>query len=284
MGAAFMLCIYSIEVYQFLVLTDEIEATFDLNRNVVIAGLLIVTFYIVLGGVKRLSEVCSIMMPPFMLIYICVCIYIIGYNYAVLPEMLTLIVKSAFNGTAPIGGFAGAGILMAAQMGISKAVYSGDIGIGYDSIVQSETRIVNPKKQAQLAIYALFTDTLICTFSTLIVLISGAWKTMNHLQPSEVIVKILSDYMPYADLFMVALLFFAGFTTLIAYLTVGLKCASFIAPKIGKYIYVAVAIPALIFFSYFSQAMVMLIMSVSGGILVAINICGILKLRNKIEF
>ena len=99
-------------------------------------------------------------------------------------------------------------MILSAYLGISKTVYSGDIGIGYDSIVQSETTIVNPRKQATLAIYALFTDAIICILTNTMLGVTGAWYTLNHLEPSDIVAQSLSGYIPYSDLFMTLLLFF----------------------------------------------------------------------------
>jgi Na+/alanine symporter len=67
--------------------------------------------------------------------------------------LLGTICKSAFTGHAPIGGFAGSTVAMAINHGMSKAVYSGDIGIGYDAAIQVRT-----------AIFSLLTDCAVCTF------------------------------------------------------------------------------------------------------------------------
>jgi AGCS family alanine or glycine:cation symporter len=90
--------------------------------------------------------------------------------------------------------------------------------------------------------------------------------------------------LPYSDLFMTLLLFFAGFTTIIAYLVAGVKCAEFINPKYGKIIYLLYSVFAFIFFSSFSQTNAILIMSFISSLLVLLNVCGILKLRKDIEF
>lgn len=220
----------------------------------------------------------------FILSYIFISVYIIVVNISILPDFLLLVLRSAFQGHAPIGGFAGSSIILAAYLGISKTVYSGDICIGYDSIVQSETRIVNPKKQATLAIYALFTDTVICLLTNTMLGISGAWYSLNHLKPSDIVAKIISSYIPYSDLFMTFLLFFAGFTTLIAYLAAGNKCAKFLSPKYGTVVYLVYAVGAFIFFSNFSQEKLIVLMGLLSGMLVLINIFGILKLHKEIDF
>ena len=69
-----------------------------------------------------------------------------------MPAIFKTVFTSAFTGHAAIGGFAGSTALLAIQHGISRAAYSADIGIGYDSIIQSESNVIHPEKQARLAI------------------------------------------------------------------------------------------------------------------------------------
>lgn len=282
--AAFLICLYGVETYQFTVLVDRIESTFEFNRMAVIVGLLILLIYSSIGGIKRLANICTTIMPAFMLIYMLAAIYIIVVNAGLLPEFFALVLKSAFTGQAQVGGFAGGSMVLAAYLGMSKAVYSGDIGIGYDSIVQSETRIVNPKMQATLAIYALFTDALICVITNTMIGVTGAWHSLNHLEGSGIVASIMSDYFPYSDVFMTLLLFFAGFTTLIAYLAAGIKCVNFLSPRYGRIFYLLYAIFAFIFACNFSQDDLILIMELLSGLLVLINVIGIIKLHREIEF
>jgi AGCS family alanine or glycine:cation symporter len=281
---AFLLCLYGVEISNFLIIVDRLEYSFEINRYVIIIALLIAVLYSALGGISRLANICTIIMPVFMLGYIIFSVYVIACNASLLPEFFKTVLVSAFTGHAQVGGFVGSTMILSAYLGISKTVYSGDIGIGYDSIVQSETRIVNPKKQATLAIYALFTDTLICLLTNVMIGVTGTWYSLNHLVPSDVVAQLLSGYIPYSDLFMTLLLFFAGFTTIIAFLATGVKCAEFIHPKYGRIIYLMYAVFAFIFFCNFSQVNVMIIMGLLSGLLVLLNVCGILRLRKDIEF
>ena len=281
---AFLLCLYGVEISNFLIIVDRLEHSFEINRYVIILTLLLAVLYSSIGGISRLANICTLIMPIFMIGYIIFSVYIIACNASLLPEFFKTVLVSAFTGHAQIGGFVGSTMILSAYLGISKTVYSGDIGIGYDSIVQSETRIVDPKKQALLAIYALCTDAIICILTTTMVGVTGAWYSLNHLLPSDLVAQILSGYIPHSDLFMTFLLFFAGFTTIIAYLAAGIKCAQFISPSYGKIIYLLYSVFAFIFFCNFSQVNVMIIMGVLSGLLVLLNVCGILKLRKDIEF
>lgn len=280
--AAFLLCIYGVEVFQFHVIVHSISDTFVINKLIVVILLLVLLLLSALGGVKRLANLCTIIMPPFMLCYIFLALYIIIDNAHLLPQTLSFIWNSAFGWNAPIGAFAGSTMVMAAHYGASRAVYSGDIGIGYDSIVQSETRVKNPVKHAKLSILSLFTDSVICTLSILIVLLTGVWNTGG--EHHEIISNAIAIYMPYSAFFMAFLFFLAGFTTLIAFLVVGIKCAEYISPKYGKKLYILYAIVAFIVFAYQDQKNVVLVMELSGGLLMITNMLGVLKLRKQIRF
>ncbi|MCP5369560.1 MAG: sodium:alanine symporter family protein [Rickettsiaceae bacterium] len=281
---AVLLCLYGVEISNFLIIVDRVEYSFHFDRNLIIFTFLIIVIYSSIGGISRLANICSTIMPIFMLGYVVFAIYVISCHYSLLPSFFKTVLISAFTGHAPIGGFIGSTMILSAYLGISKTVYSGDIGIGYDSIMQSETRIVCPRMQAILAIYALLTDTLICLLTNIMVGVTGAWHIFNHLAPSDIVARLLADYIPYSDLFMTLLLFFAGYTTIIAYLAAGTKCAKFISPKYGRFAYLLYAMFAFVFFCSFSQNNVMIIMGLLSGMLVLINIIGILRLRKNIEF
>ncbi len=283
-AAALLFCIYGVEVYQFLVLVDRIESTFELNRTLVLLSLLFLVLYGSLGGIGRLANICSVIMPVFMVSYLIMAGYIIVYNAGLLPEFFITVLKTAFTGQAEIGGFAGSTLIVAAYLGMSKAVYSGDIGVGYDSVVQSETRIACPRMQATLSIYALLSDTLICLLTNIMIGITGSWYTLNHLDAGDLVAKILGDYFPYSDLFVTCLMFFAGFTTLIAFLAAGMKCAKYLHPRYGRNIYLMYSIFAFILFSNFTQGAMVIFMEFVGGLLVLVNLLGIIKLRKNIDF
>ncbi len=281
---AIFLCIYGVETPSFVVLVDRIESSFAIDRHLVVFSLLIAVIYSAFGGISRIANICSVIMPVFMISYVIMAIYVIIQNSGYLLEFLGLVLKSAFTGQAGLGGFVGSSMIMAMHYGMSKAVYSGDICIGYDSIVQSETRVTNPEKQATFAIYSLFTDTFICVITNLMLGITGAWYKLQGMRPSDIVSMTFSNYFPYSDIFVTLLLFFAGFTTVIGFLAVGIKCSQFISPKYGRIIYLIYAPLSFIFFSSFSQDKLFIIMDFVSGILVLLSIVGILKLRKEIKF
>lgn len=284
MVVCLFLCIYGVEIYQFKVITDSLAENWHINRVLVIIGLLVILFYGAIGGVERIGRICSLIMPLFMVAYVLMGLWIIIQEASVLPGVLLSVFKSAFTGHAAVGGFAGSSCALAIQHGIARAAYSADIGIGFDSIIQSESSAVQPEKQAHLGVFGVCLDSIICTMSILVVLVSGVWKAVNPIDASLLVQTALSAYFPYMDLFMPFFLFILGYTTLIAYFGVGIKCAHFLHSGHGVKLYFFYALGAFVFFSFFDQSHALLIMSLSGGSLLAINLLGIFSLRKHILF
>ncbi len=156
---ATLLCIYGVEIYQFAVITDSISTNFGIDRFIIIPALLFLVLYAGMGGVSRIGKICSFIMPFFMILYTSMSLWVIFQEFSSLPEILKSVFTSAFTGHAAVGGFAGSSALLAIQHGISRAAYSSDIGIGYDSIIQSESNTVYPERQARLAILGVLLTT-----------------------------------------------------------------------------------------------------------------------------
>jgi AGCS family alanine or glycine:cation symporter len=281
--ACLFLCLYGADMALFTVTKHSMVDGFGLSHSVATATLLGLIILASTGGMARLSNVCSLLMPPFILIYIAIGIWIIIQHSERMPELLAVIWHSAFHGHAAVGGFAGSTMLMAAHYGMSRAVYSGDIGVGLDSVIQSETRIEKPHQQARLSIVSLFTDTFVCTMTLFIILLTGVW-TQTELQPSQFIYVALADYIPYSKFFVGLLFFVAGFTTIASCLVVGQKCARYLNEKHGSKIYLCYATIMFLIFSFVSQQRAILIMSLAGAILITVNLAGIVKLRREIKF
>lgn len=279
-----LLCIYGVEIYQFAVITDSLSTNFGLDRYVVLVPLLGFVVYSSIGGVPRIGKICSIVMPFFMTLYVGMSLWIIFQEFSLLPGVLNTVFTSAFTGHAAVGGFAGSSALLAIQHGISRAAYSADLGIGYDSIIQSESNTSHPEKQAKLSILGVCIDNLICTMSILVVLVSGVWKSQDAIAGSHLVQTALSHYFPYMNIFIPLFLLIAGFTTMIAYFCVGITCARFLFPRYGMQLYVAYGVLSLIFFSFFDQTQALCVMSLCGALLLIMNLLGIYVLRKEIVF
>lgn len=279
---ATLLCLYGVEIYQFSVVTAAVTTNWPINQPLVIALLIAIIFFAALGGVNRVGKICSVIVPIFMAIYTLMALTVIGLHLENLPSLLLQIVKSAFTGHAAVGGFAGATMLLAIQQGASSAAYAADIGIGTDSIIQSESSTRHPEKQASLACLGVFLDNFICTLSMLVVLITGVWQTATL--PSQYTQMALSTVFPGMSIFMPILFFVLGYMTMISYFCVGLKCARFLHPQKGVPLYLIYAFVTLLVFSFVDQTKTRMMMQLVGGLLLTVNLIGVYKLRKEIHF
>lgn len=138
--------------------------------------LTILTAIVILGGIKSIARFCTVLVPFMAFFYILGCLYILAINYTGIPSTVALIVNSAFNGQAAIGGFVGAGIVQALRYGIARGLFSNESGLGSAPIVAAAAKTKNPVRQALVSATGTFWDTVvICALTGLVVVNSGAW-------------------------------------------------------------------------------------------------------------
>ncbi len=279
-----LLCIYGVDMYLFRIVTDTVVEMWGFDQLTVVIGLLALVVYTTRRGVEGVSTITSIIIPVFLTVFTAVSAFILIKNITYLPAVLKLIIKSAFTGHAALGAFAGSSLLLTMSQGMKRACYSGDIGIGYASVINSETDEANPAKQAALSIFGIFIDTfVVCTMSVLLILITGLWSQGIH--EGKIIALAIEDHVSFITVLWPLFIFLLGYSNIIAIFSVGEKAAHFLSPRHGKKWYLAYAIPAFLLFSFVGNKQQLLtMMSMTGILLLLINLWGILKLYKEISF
>jgi len=136
-------------------------------------GLIMVTAVglVIVGGIKSIGNVASKIVPFMCGAYMLASLYILAVNYAAIPDALMTIVSGAFNPTAIKGGFLGVLVI-----GIQRAVFSNEAGIGSAAIVHSAAKTNEPVSEGIVALLEPFIDTVVvCTCTALVVVITGAY-------------------------------------------------------------------------------------------------------------
>lgn len=144
------------------------------NIETWISGLILATLVaaVLIFGVKGISNVCSLLVPVMALLYVCGCIYILFCNFEYLGATISLILSSAFDGKAAMGGAAGSGIMIAARYGIARGLFSNESGMGSAPIVAAAAKSNSPVKQGLISSSGTFWDTVIICAMTGLVLVS----------------------------------------------------------------------------------------------------------------
>jgi AGCS family alanine or glycine:cation symporter len=156
---------------------DAVRATFNIPPAATGIVLMVLSAAVILGGIKSIGRVTSVLVPIMIVFYIVAAMFIILSNLSEVPSALAFIVKQAFNPTAATGGFAGAGIMLAIRMGVARGVFSNESGLGSAPIAAAAAQTKNPVTQALVSMTQTFIDTLIvCTMTGLVLILTGAWS------------------------------------------------------------------------------------------------------------
>ena len=147
--------------------------TFGVPQWLTGLGVCILAGVVIIGGVKIIARVCTILVPFMALFYVLGCIAILCMNAAYVWPALQLIVQSAFQPAAAGGGLVGATVMMAARYGIARGLFSNESGMGSAPIVAAAAQTRNPVRQALVSSTGTFWDTVIICALTGIVLVSS---------------------------------------------------------------------------------------------------------------
>ena len=140
--------------------------------------LAVLTFVVIIGGIKRVGEVAGKLVPFMAVLYIAGALVIIIANIEQLPAAVALIFADAFTGTAATGGFAGSTIMLAIRFGVARGIFSNEAGLGSAPIAHAAAQTDNPVRQGTIGMLGTFIDTIIvCSMTALVIVMTGAWTS-----------------------------------------------------------------------------------------------------------
>jgi AGCS family alanine or glycine:cation symporter len=158
--------------------SEAVGNTFNIPILAVSVVYIAFIYLIISNGIPGLGKVASKIVPFMTLFYLLAGIFIILKNITILPSTLAVIFESAFTGTAAVGGFAGATVSRAIQMGMARSVYSNEAGWGTSPMIHSTARTDHPVKQGLWGAFEVFVDTiLVASITALVIVLTGAWET-----------------------------------------------------------------------------------------------------------
>tara|TARA_Y100001936_G_scaffold85056_1_gene83521 strand:- start:3131 stop:4480 length:1350 start_codon:yes stop_codon:yes gene_type:complete len=136
------------------------------------------TGLVIIGGIKRIAEVSSILVPFMVAIYFLGALIVILNHIDQLGSGIKLIFEHAFTGTAATGGFAGATLANGIRYGVARGLFSNESGMGSAPIVAAAAKTNHPCKQALVSMTGTFLDTLIvCSITAMVISVTGAWTS-----------------------------------------------------------------------------------------------------------
>lgn len=129
---------------------------------------------VVIGGVKRISAIASMLVPFMVTVYLIAAVVIIVMNITAVPALIKTVVTSAFAKNAVFGGTIGVII----QQGVKRGTFSSAAGMGEASPTAAAAETSHPVKQGMANAAGVWLDTvIICTASGLMILLTDCFNT-----------------------------------------------------------------------------------------------------------
>ena len=202
--------------------TEASHFNFDLITGLVLSLIIMV---VALGKLKRLGKVSSLLVPTMVVCYLLLTFAVLVMNYQQIPEAFSLILTDAFTGESMAGGAVGAVIIM----GIRRAAFSNEAGIGTEAMAHGAAQTKEPVREGLVAMLGPIIDTLIvCTCTALVIIISGVW-TNPELSGISLTSIAFKELFPYGGNYILAILAsLLSLSTVMTFWYYGSKCLGFL--------------------------------------------------------
>ena len=212
----------------FELLSSEFPSLAD---KPVVIGIILAVFsgMVLLGGIKRIGEVTSKLVPAMCLFYVGSCLAIIFGNLTQVPSLIMSIFTEALNPSAIYGG----SIIGVIVQGVKRASFSNESGLGSAAIAHAAAKTKEPIREGIVAMIGPFIDTIVvCTMTSLAILITGAHLDKavagKGAQITSLAFSSLGSYMPM--LLLIATIIFA-YSTIISWSYYGEKGVEYLFGK-----------------------------------------------------
>ena len=184
---------------------------------------------VIIGGIKSIAKVASLVTPFMAFGYIILALVIVGLNYEQIPSVFASIINGAFGIKPVAGGIIGSTIMM----GVKRGIFSNEAGQGGGAIVSASAEVTHPVRQGLAQSFSVYVDTLlVCSATAFMILCSGTYNIFDA-NTGEMLVAnapslgnnyvgftqaaVDSVLFGFGNQFVCLSLFFFVFTTLMAY-------------------------------------------------------------------
>lgn len=164
---------FGFNALQSYVVATSMESSFSVPAWA--TGLVMVALLgsIIFGGIQRIATVAEVVVPVMALGYLLAALLVLGLNVERIPQMLALIVNSAFGLDSAVGG----GLGVALMQGVKRGLFSNEAGLGSAPNVAAVAHVPHPANQGVVQAFSVFIDTVImCTCTALIILLSDVYQ------------------------------------------------------------------------------------------------------------
>lgn len=184
---------------------------------------------VLLGGISRIGRVAERLVPFMAILYIVLGCGVVILNIDRVPQVLSVIVRGAFDPAAVTGGVVGS-FFTSVTKGVSRGIFSNEAGLGTGSIAHACADTGEPVQQGFFGIFEVFADTIIiCTLTALTILCSGIPIAYGEAAGAELtILGFTSTYGNWVSIFTAVAMCCFAFSTIIGWGLYGARCIEFL--------------------------------------------------------
>ncbi len=216
-------------MFQANQMASILNQTFDVPNWVTGAVFMVLTGLVLVGGIKRIGQVASSLVPTMVVVYFLGAIGIIIISIDQVPALFAQIFTDAFTGTAAVGGFAGVAFRQVVIQGVRRAVFSNEAGLGSAAMAHSAAK-TSPIQEGIVGMLGPFIDTIVvCTLTALVLLITGAWTNGQGLEGSQLTALAFTQvYGVWGGYMLTLIIILFAFSSIISWSYYGEKAVVFL--------------------------------------------------------
>ena len=265
-------------------ITHAMQDTFNIPVLVTAIIVTLLVGLIILGGVKRIATASSVIVPFMAILYVTTSLVIILLNIEKVPDAISLIIYSAFEPQAALGGAVGFTVMKAIQSGVARGIFSNESGLGSAPIAAAAAQTREPVRQGLISMTGTFLDTIIvCTMTGIVLVLTGAWNnpelagaTVTNYAFAQGLGTSIG-----ATIVTVGLLFFA-FTTILGWCYYGERCFVYLVGIRGVKLYRLAYIVLVGVGSFLHLNLIWIIADIVNGLMAFPNLIALIGLRKVV--
>ena len=195
----------------------------------VVVGVL--TALVIIGGLKRISDVTTYLVPFMAIFYIVGGIIVLATNSdQIIPSLANAVKYAISDPMAMPGALAGWGVKIALTKGIARGVFSNEAGLGSAPMVHATAVVDHPVRQSMYGLFEVFADTIVvCSFTALAILTSGVITSQPDLSGAQLTLSAFETTLGGTGTMILSIgLALFSFSTILGWYWYGETCATYI--------------------------------------------------------
>ncbi len=292
LGAAYSVCmIGAIGLCYVMVqsnsISQAVRGVADVNPWLIGTCTMILSALVIVGGLKRLTDITTYIVPFMAISYIICSLIIIIVNIQEVPAIFAMIFKSAFSGHAAAGGIAGYSVQQAFRYGVARGMFSNDAGTGCSGGLNAGAEVKHPVEQGFSAMLGVFiVTTIICTSTALCILFTGVMETgYSGIQLTQAAFKSVMG--PVGGWIIMIAMFLFAYTSLLAEIYLGEGNINYLSKKNAMrkiWVYRIVAAAVCIIGAVVPLDAVWDLVDFAICFMIIINLYAILRMSNRVKY